>query len=122
MKILPSIPKSTNFDLVKAGICPHDGAALLAPVRTKGVGFKVDCPKCGQATRVGHKIIEKKKLKGYAFGHAGSGNLHMEIMGLPEEKAQWQKVREAEEEIVSPVYPPKEIWRPACPICRKILE
>jgi D-lactate dehydrogenase (cytochrome) len=46
------------------------------------------------------KIVEKKGLKGYAFGHAGSGNLHMEIMGIPEEKAQWQKVREAEEEIV----------------------
>ncbi|HVP79752.1 MAG TPA: FAD-linked oxidase C-terminal domain-containing protein [Thermodesulfobacteriota bacterium] len=48
----------------------------------------------------GQKIIEKKGLKGYAFGHAGSGNLHMEIMGIPEERAQWQKVREAEEEIV----------------------
>ncbi len=48
----------------------------------------------------GQKIIQKKGLKGYAFGHAGSGNLHMEIMGIPEEKAQWQKVREAEEEIV----------------------
>lgn len=48
----------------------------------------------------GQKIIERKGLKGYAFGHAGSGNLHMEILGIPEEKAQWQKVREAEEEIV----------------------
>jgi len=48
----------------------------------------------------GQKIIEKKGLKGYAFGHAGSGNLHMEIMGIPEERAQWLKVREAEEEIV----------------------
>jgi D-lactate dehydrogenase (cytochrome) len=49
----------------------------------------------------GQKILEKRNLKGYAFGHAGSGNLHMEILGIPEEKAQWQKVREAEEEIVS---------------------
>ena len=48
----------------------------------------------------GQKIVEKKGLKGYAFGHAGSGNLHMEILGIPEEKSQWQKVREAEEEIV----------------------
>jgi D-lactate dehydrogenase (cytochrome) len=48
----------------------------------------------------GQKTIEKKGLKGYAFGHAGSGNLHMEILGIPEEKAQWQKVQEAEEEIV----------------------
>ncbi len=48
----------------------------------------------------GQKIVEKRGLKGYAFGHAGSGNLHMEILGNPEEKVQWQKVREAEEEIV----------------------
>jgi D-lactate dehydrogenase (cytochrome) len=46
------------------------------------------------------KAIEKKGLRGFAFGHAGSGNLHMEILGIPGEKAQWQKVREAEEEIV----------------------
>jgi len=49
----------------------------------------------------GQRILEKRGLKGYAFGHAGSGNLHMEILGTPEEKGQWQKVREAEEEIVS---------------------
>jgi D-lactate dehydrogenase (cytochrome) len=48
----------------------------------------------------GQKVVEKKGLKGYAFGHAGSGNLHMEILGIPEDKVQWQKVREAEEEIV----------------------
>jgi len=48
----------------------------------------------------GQKVVKKKGLKGYAFGHAGSGNLHMEILGIPEEKAQWQRVREAEEEIV----------------------
>jgi len=46
------------------------------------------------------KIVEKKGLKGYAFGHAGNGNLHMEILGIPEEETQWQKVREAEGEIV----------------------
>ena len=48
----------------------------------------------------GQKIVEKRGLKGYAFGHAGSGNLHMEILGIPEEKEQWQNIQEAEEEIV----------------------
>jgi D-lactate dehydrogenase (cytochrome) len=48
----------------------------------------------------GQKIVEKKGLKGYAFGHAGSGNLHMEILGIPEDEVQWQKVQEAGEEIV----------------------
>lgn len=49
----------------------------------------------------GQKILEKKGLKGYAFGHAGSGNLHMEILGALEEEAEWQKVQEAADEIVS---------------------
>ncbi|OGP72165.1 MAG: hypothetical protein A2W09_07645 [Deltaproteobacteria bacterium RBG_16_50_11] len=48
----------------------------------------------------GKRVVDKKGLKGYAFGHAGSGNLHMEILGKPEEKAQWQIVEEAGEEIV----------------------
>ncbi len=48
----------------------------------------------------GQKVVGKKELKGYAFGHAGSGNLHMEILGIPEEKTQWKRVQEAEDEIV----------------------
>ncbi len=48
----------------------------------------------------GQKIVNEKGLKGYAFGHAGSGNLHLEVLGVPEEKAQWQMVEEAGEEIV----------------------
>lgn len=46
------------------------------------------------------RIIAKRELMGYAFGHAGSGNLHMEIIGNPEERDQWQRVQEASEEIV----------------------
>ncbi len=48
----------------------------------------------------GQKRVAGKGLKGYAFGHAGSGNLHMEILGILEEEGQWQKVLEAGEEIV----------------------
>lgn len=49
----------------------------------------------------GQKVVAKKGLKGYAFGHAGSGNLHMEILGILEEEGQWQKVLKAGEEIVN---------------------
>jgi D-lactate dehydrogenase (cytochrome) len=49
----------------------------------------------------GQKTITKRGLEGFAFGHAGSGNLHMEILGIREEKSQWQKVQEAAEEIVN---------------------
>jgi D-lactate dehydrogenase (cytochrome) len=47
------------------------------------------------------KIVEKRGLKGYAFGHAGSGNLHLEILGILVEERQWQKVQEAGDEIVN---------------------
>jgi D-lactate dehydrogenase (cytochrome) len=45
-------------------------------------------------------VLERRGLRGYTFGHAGSGNLHLEILGIPEEKSQWQRVEEAGEEIV----------------------
>lgn len=47
------------------------------------------------------KAVEKSGLKGYAFGHAGSGNLHLEILGYPEDSANWQKVEETAEQIVA---------------------
>ena len=47
------------------------------------------------------KMVEKRELKGYVFGHAGSGNLHMEILGNLEEERRWQRVQEAGDEIVN---------------------
>jgi D-lactate dehydrogenase (cytochrome) len=61
----------------------------------------VPISKYSDMVELGQKILEKKGLKGFAFGHAGSGNLHMEILGIPEEKTQWQKIQEAAEEIVN---------------------
>jgi D-lactate dehydrogenase (cytochrome) len=46
------------------------------------------------------KVLAKKGVKGFAFGHAGSGNLHMEILGVPENGAEWRQVQEAGEEMV----------------------
>jgi len=47
------------------------------------------------------KVLAKRGVKGFAFGHAGSGNLHMEILGVPENKSEWERVQEAGEEMVS---------------------
>ena len=46
------------------------------------------------------KVMAKREVTGFAFGHAGSGNLHMEILGQPEKEAEWCHVLEAGEEIV----------------------
>ena len=47
------------------------------------------------------KVLAETGLKGYAFGHAGSGNLHMEILGVPENEAEWREVQKAGEKMVS---------------------
>jgi protein-arginine kinase activator protein McsA len=55
-KILISATKRTKFSQVAAGVCPHDGAPLLEPVRTKGVGFKAVCSQCGHTWYLNKKI------------------------------------------------------------------
>ena len=52
----PSAKRQGNFEQVAAGVCPHDGDELLEPIRTKGVGFKVDCSKCGHTWYINKKI------------------------------------------------------------------
>jgi D-lactate dehydrogenase (cytochrome) len=45
-------------------------------------------------------ILKKRGLRGYAFGHAGSGNLHLEILWNAANELGYQNAHEAEEEIV----------------------
>jgi D-lactate dehydrogenase (cytochrome) len=61
----------------------------------------VPISKYSEMVEWGQKVLEKKGLKGYAFGHAGSGNLHMEILGIAGDERERHKVEEAGEEIVS---------------------
>jgi len=44
--------------------------------------------------------LEERRLKGYIFGHAGSGNLHLDIVGNPEDKELWEPVQRTNEAIV----------------------
>ncbi len=46
------------------------------------------------------EVLEKRGLRGYAFGHAGSGNLHLDILWNPAEKEEYNNAQEAGEEIV----------------------
>jgi len=54
--ILTTEAKRTNFQMVVAGVCLHDNASLLAPVKTKGVGMKAVCSKCGHTWYFNKKI------------------------------------------------------------------
>ncbi len=49
----------------------------------------------------GQNVLNRRGLKGYAFGHAGSGNLHMEILGVTGDEKELKRVEEAGEEIVT---------------------
>ena len=48
--------ESTKYQLVAAGECPHDGASLLEPVKTKGVVIKYVCTRCQHTWYLNRKI------------------------------------------------------------------
>ena len=54
--ILTMKEERTKYQTVAAGECPHDGASLLAPVKTKGVGVKYTCSQCQHTWYINKKI------------------------------------------------------------------
>lgn len=46
------------------------------------------------------QVLQKHDLKGYTFGHAGMGNLHVEILHYPGDEAERERAEAANEEIV----------------------
>ncbi len=83
-----------RYDVHEAIKVSHPGLSPLV------IDTAVPISKYPDMVEWGQKVLEKRGLNGYIFGHAGSGNLHMEILGVPEVKTEWQKVQEAGEEIV----------------------
>jgi D-lactate dehydrogenase (cytochrome) len=79
------------YDAVKAG---HPGLSPLV------IDTAVPISKYPDMVEWSQKVLTGKGLKGYVFGHAGSGNLHLEILGNPEEETEWRKIEEAADEIV----------------------
>jgi hypothetical protein len=79
-EILPSTTKRANFDLVAAGVCPHDNAELLPPTRTAGAGEKAVCTQCGHTWYINRKIrackcltcsTDKRKVVGNVDDNSG---------------------------------------------------
>ena len=46
------------------------------------------------------RLVQKHKAVGYVFGHAGDGNLHVVLVGDPEDKIHWQNIEMINETIV----------------------
>jgi hypothetical protein len=62
VEILPSTTKRSNFDLVAAGVCPHDNARLGDEIRGSGVGVTRVCESCGHKWYLNRKIRTCKCL------------------------------------------------------------
>ena len=61
-EIFLSTTKRANFDLVTAGVCPHDNAKLGDEIRSSGVGFNRTCESCGHTWYLNKKIRTCKCL------------------------------------------------------------
>jgi len=46
------------------------------------------------------KLIDENNAIGYVFGHAGDGNLHVVLAGDPNNKKEWNKLEEINDQIV----------------------
>jgi protein-arginine kinase activator protein McsA len=54
--IVQNTERRTKFQQVTGGVCPHDQALLLEPVKTKGIGIKLVCSQCGHTWYINKKI------------------------------------------------------------------
>ena len=61
-KSLVSIKKRTNFDLVAAGMCPHDSDKLGNEIRGRGAGVTYACDTCNHRWYLNTKIKTCKCL------------------------------------------------------------
>ncbi len=46
------------------------------------------------------KLVEERRVAGYVFGHAGDGNLHVVMMGNPQDKREWSALEHINDSIV----------------------
>ena len=64
-KLLLSTKRQGNFDIVAAGVCPHDDDKLGDEIRGRGVGVTRTCETCGHIWYLNRKIRTCKCLTCY---------------------------------------------------------
>jgi len=81
--------------------------AVQDAIKTINAGFSmllidtaVPISRYSEMVEWAQKNLDKKELKGYAFGHAGSGNLHMDILWKTGDDLERETAHRAGEEIV----------------------
>ena len=47
------------------------------------------------------KLVDKNKVSGYVFGHAGDGNLHVVLVGDPDDEKEWSLLEDINAQIVT---------------------
>jgi D-lactate dehydrogenase (cytochrome) len=61
----------------------------------------VPVSKLAELVEVSKDILHKHELKGYVYGHAGQGNLHVRIFRDEDDSKQWDAAEAANEAIVN---------------------
>jgi D-lactate dehydrogenase (cytochrome) len=80
------------FDSIKRD---NLGASVLL------VDTAVPLSKLGEMVQFSQEALQRIGVKGYIFGHAGDGNIHLNLIGNPDDKLQWGLVQRVNEEIVN---------------------
>jgi D-lactate dehydrogenase (cytochrome) len=75
----------------------HDnlGASVLL------VDTAVPLSKLGEMVQFSREALLRMGVKGYIFGHAGDGNIHLNLIGDSDDKLQWGLVQKVNEEVVN---------------------
>ena len=47
------------------------------------------------------KLLEERDVVGYIFGHAGDGNIHMVMPGIPNDLREWSVIEDINERVVT---------------------
>ena len=47
------------------------------------------------------KLVDENRISGYVFGHAGDGNLHVVLVGDPDNQKEWSLLEDINDQIVT---------------------
>ncbi len=83
-----------RYDLHDFILREHPGLEPMA------IDTAVPISKLPDLVAYAEEITREKDIIGYVFGHAGSGNIHMPMMGNPEDKESWSVLEEINHKLV----------------------
>jgi len=82
----------------------HEARESIKHLNPGRLGITIDTAvpisKYSEMVMFAQKALEKRGLKGYIFGHAGSGNLHLDIWAESQDLKTWDAIHQLNDEVV----------------------